>query len=386
MPLRAPLNFLKPVISPAFFLPKYLKILSLSDYRIIISSGTNMKKITKITFFLILLTAALQIAAAEELTLVTMNTWPAMNSNGFFRCEEWEAENDRLFRTEILTSALSELNADIIVLNGLNPAPALAESIASELGMKAETWVSRSGIRFGSVSLPVNLKEGDAILTSETLTAEPAGRLHMNGLLAGGSVTLFSRGGVQVVGSLITLDEKSVYLFSAVWTESRFDDEKSLDSLLQSYLDGDITGEEYSGNVINAVEGSETRREQAAETLSFINSIAGADPVILMGSLNALPGSREIKVLIDAGFVDVFELAGRGPGYTINTAENSSFEKIPEDSLSYASFGGAGRYRSDYIMIRGAGLKPVSAGIVMDKAVYGVYPSNRYGVKAVIEF
>lgn len=386
VPFRTSLYLLKPVISPAFFLPKCLKILSLSANRIIMSAGTTMKRIIKITFSIILFLFLLQAAAAEELTFVTMNAWSALDARGFFSCDEFEPENDRLFRNEILTSALAETGADVIVLNGLNPAAAQASSIAAELGMAAEVWVSRSGVRFGPVSLPANLKEGDAILTAESLSTESAGRLHLNGLLSTGPVTLFSKKGVQIFGSLITAGDTSFYVFSIVWTESLFDDEKSLEGLLKGYLEGRISADEYTELVSNAVEGSASRRAQASETLSFINSIAGESPVVLMGSFNALPGSGELSVLTDAGFVDVFKRTGRGPGFTIDTEENSNFEKIPDGSPQAALKEGSGRYRSDYIMIRGAGVKPLSAEIVLDEPVYGVYPSNRYGLKAVIEF
>ena len=57
---------------------------------------------------------------AEELTFVTLNAWSGLNYKGFFNCEEYETENDRLFREEVLISGLKGLDADVIVLNGIN--------------------------------------------------------------------------------------------------------------------------------------------------------------------------------------------------------------------------------------------------------------------------
>ena len=345
-----------------------------------------MKRIIKILFSIVIFAFAAGAVWAESFTFVTMNAWSAMDTRGFISCDEWEPENDRVFRNEILSSALNGLDADVIVLNDLNPAPDLAESIAAGFGMSAESWVSRSGLRIGPVSLPLNLKSGDAILFAEGLSAEPAGRLHMNGLLAGNRVSLFSRRGVQVFGCLVTSGDISFYVFSVVWTESLYDDEKTMLSMLEGYLGGEISADEYTEYISDAVAGSGIRQQQAAETLSFINSVAGEKPVVLMGSLNALPGSGELELLTDAGFIDVFDRAGRGSGYTIDTAENTSYSKFPEDSPQSALKSISGRYRSDYILIRGDEVKPVSADVVLDEPVYGVYPSCRYGVRAVIEF
>lgn len=332
---------------------------------------------------LLLMLFSLVSVFAEKLTFVTVNAWAGMDYSGFFSCEEYETANDRLFREEVLISGLNALEADVIVLNGINPAEAFSAAAAEKLRMNYDVQISRSGFRIGPLSLPVNLKEGDAILTDEALETESVGRIHMNGSLSNDIFTLFSRNGVQVFGRRLTAGDAVFYVFSTVWTESLFRDEKTLRQLMDGYLDGSITAEEYPILVEDAVSGAETRAKQAAETLSFINSTAGESPVILMGSLNALPDSKEIALLKNAGFTDVYQRTGRGKGYTIDVSGNSNNKKIPERSGNAAFLTSA--YRADYILIRGEGVVPISAEVVLDAPVYGVYPSNRYGVKAVIE-
>lgn len=343
-----------------------------------------MKNFVKILIFAGLLLVFLYPVSvvSEELSFVTVNVWPGIDYKGFFSCNEYETENDRLFRQEVLFSGLEALGADIIVLNGINPAENFSAAAAEHLGMNRNVGISRSGFRIGPVSLPMNLKAGDAILTAEAFDAVEAGRLHMNGGFSKSAVTLFSRNGVQVIGSRIAKDDISFYIFSVVWSESLFNDAISLKNMTDGYLNGSISPDEYMRMMDDAVSGSQMRLSQAAETLSFINSIAGESSVILMGSLNALPDSDELAVLKNAGFIDVFQKSGRGSGYTIDIEGNSNHKKIPEDSLGASD---SGQYRADYIMIRGAGLKPVSAEVVLDSPVYGVYPSLRYGVRAVIE-
>lgn len=331
-------------------------------------------------------------AFAEELSIVTANAWSGMSNKGFISCEEYEPDDVRGFRTEILISGLKELDADIIVLNGLNPAVKTAGMLASELEMSVSAWVSRSGMRIGPVSLPLNLKEGDAVLTAEALSAEPAGRLSLNSLISTGVFTFAGRDGVQVIGRKITVPGISgddgnafaLYVFSAVWSESVFNDKDSLDRLMTAYLSGEIDAEKYPEYISRAVEGAEARRAEAEKTLSFINSVAGSAPVILAGSLNALPGSGELQILKDAGFTDVYERSGRGPGNTVDSKRNSNFAKLNDEAAAVYDLVKSS-FRADYILIRGSELKPRSADIVLDEPVYGVFPSNRFGVRAVID-
>jgi hypothetical protein len=335
-----------------------------------------------VTIFIIAIFVPITVSA-EELTFVSVNSWAGLEYKGFISCKEYETENDRNFRHEVLLSGLETLKADVIVLNGINPANQSAADGAEKLGMNYLVQTSRSGLRIGPVSLPLNLREGDAIFTNKALETEAAGRIHMNGSFSNNIFTLFSRKGVQVLGQRVKAGDAEFYVFSAVWTESLFNDAKSLGLLLEGYLKGDISSEDYPLLIEDAVSGAEIRAAQAAETLSFINKTAGESPVILMGSLNALPDSKEISLLKNAGFSDVYQKVGRGKGNTIDLSGNSNYEKIPEGSGIAESLNGD--YRADYILIRGEGVNPVSAEVVLNVPVYGVYPSNRYGIKAVIK-
>ena len=214
--------------------------------------------------------------------------------------------------------------------------------------MNYDVQISRSGFRIGPVSIPLNLKEGDVIFTDSSFETESAGRIHMNGAFSNSIFTLFSKNGVQVFGRRIRTAESDFYVFSAVWTESLFNDEKSLRRMMDGYLNGSISADEYQDLIGNAVSGAETRALQAAETLSFINSTAGESPVILMGSLNALPDSEEIKLFKNSGFTDVYLKSGRGKGNTIDVSGNSNYKKIPAESGNSAFLSDG--YRADYIM------------------------------------
>ncbi len=337
--------------------------------------------------------------STDRLIVSTINAWSGLGQDGLIKRKEYESAKDRDFRHEVLLSGLRDLNSDVIIINGINPAMGFAKTAAEALGMTAEAAVSRAGFRIGPVSLPLNLKEGDAILTrggeasDRKFGSEDAGNLHLNGLISAGGFSFLSAEGVQVKGiKLIPPREEAakgsyegpgIYIFSVVWTESVINDYETLERLLKAYKSGKITADEYTAAVEDAVDGSEKRLEQAKETLSFINSEAGASPVIIAGSLNALPESKEVEILKSAGFKDVFERTGRGKGYTFNKMKNSNFSKIRDTDGPSADYIYSNS-RLDYIMIRGNGLWAKSAEIVLDDSVYGVYPSLRYGIRAVI--
>jgi hypothetical protein len=314
---------------------------------------------------------------AQDLSIVTVNAWSGMDNEGFFKCGEYESEEVRDFRQEVLSAGLEKQAADVIVLNGINPSGNFIGTAAESLGMVSDAWVSKSGFRIGPLSLPINLKTGDAILVRENLSPVFAGRKILNGGFSNRTFTFFSRNGSQLLCSRINFNGTDIYIFSVEWAESVFSDRMSLELLLDSYLENDIEPEQYSDLIEDAVSGSQLRAAQAEETLSFINSTAGEAPVVLCGSLNALPGSAEMDLLMSAGFIDVFKKAGSGAGYTLDPKINTNIYKM-DDELSL------GRYRTDYILIRGAELIPIDAELVFNKPVYGVYPSNRFGVKAVI--
>ncbi|MDC7125849.1 MAG: endonuclease/exonuclease/phosphatase family protein, partial [Spirochaetales bacterium] len=241
-----------------------------------------------------------------------------------------------------------------------------AELASAYLGYDTDYHTSRSGIRIASVSIPINLREGDSIFFRKEYSSDFAGKIGMKSLVSSEIFTIFGRDGVQAFGRKISTEKTSFYVFSVVWTESYFNDKKSLEIMLNSYVDGKIDGKTYYSIIKNAVYGADARLAQAEETLSFINSIAGEAPVIILGSLNSLHDSPELKLLKNAGFVDTVEFSGLREDYTMKNQ--------------------FGTYRSDYILIRGKDLKIITTERVLDKPVYGVYPASRYGIKAVINF
>jgi hypothetical protein len=49
---------------------------------------------------------------------------------------------------------------------------------------------------------------------------------------------------------------------------------------------------------------------------AYVGTTGGAPHSVILGDLNAEPGSLEMAMLADAGLIDAWSVAGGGPGYT----------------------------------------------------------------------
>lgn len=113
---------------------------------------------------------------------------------------------------------------------------------------------------------------------------------------------------------------------------------------------------------------------QPAQLTEVLNG-PGASPrcVILTGDFNGPPGSQAWQMLRDSAFVDAWETAGAGPGYTAGRCERL---RNSEPALSR---------RIDWIMCRGP-FEILQASQVgadpSDRTADGLWPSDHAGISA----
>jgi endonuclease/exonuclease/phosphatase family metal-dependent hydrolase len=313
---------------------------------------------------------------AENITVATFNVWSGLTYRGFFSSGTYEDGATREFRYDLLASGLRELSPDIVALQEGNPLPSFAERIAGDLGYDQTADVRQGGVRIGPVGLPTNLREGSVILAD---TNRSLNRLAVQNLVGpgAGNVAAFQFGpGSQVVAAQIEVEERPVYVFTTRWTPSPPADTVRMQALVASYVAGEITGDELTDLISEAVSGTERRQQEARRTLTFINELAGENPVILMGSFYSIPDSPEIDILRAGGFTDVWQAVGRGPGVTYDPQTNTN---ITAHDLAA---NGSGRERYDYIFIRGSGIVARSAQIIFSQPTFGVHASDHYGILA----
>lgn len=110
-------------------------------------------------------------------------------------------------------------------------------------------------------------------------------------------------------------------------------------------------------------------------------------PAILMGDLNAVPESAELRFLLGLGsldgrsthWADCFGERGEGPGYTFDRVGNA-----------YAAQGRERPRRIDYVLVRGPDElgrgQPLTARVALTEPRDGVFASDHFGVLAEVTF
>jgi hypothetical protein len=335
-------------------------------------------------WFLVGFTLAIQAAlscahASETLKIVTINVWSGLDYLGYFKMGEYEDRALRALRTEVLIAQLNELAPDIVGLNEANKLPRYARHVARELGFDAIWHVGVGGLRAGPVGLPVNLREGDAILARPQLGLQRAGRKQLSGGPVGNFFTAHFSDATQVVAGKIQIARQSIYLFCTHWHASAFLSNGYAAEIQRRVASGQLASKKADRWLKDARAGQDRRLREARKMLAFIQRVAGDSPVILMGDFNALPDSDEIGLLRKAGFVDAFAAVGTGLGYTWDENRNANIklqnqgraDRVPDLPPSK---------RIDYIFVRGSGLKLNRAQVVLDRSTHGLYPSDHFGV------
>ena len=322
----------------------------------------------------------------RALKIATINVWSGLTYSGTFRTRTYESKEERSFRYGLLVNALRELDADVLSVNEANMLPGYAKRLARDLDYDYVHAVRYGGVRLGPVGFPINLREGDVILAKKYLNLASVGTRGLRGGYAGNFASFHVKNATQVLAGKITVGEREVLLFNTHWHASEFASGRQLQTLVELFSGGHIDGEELLARVQDAVDGRERRFEEALRTVEYIDELtqlaAENAAVLLMGTLNALPGSAEVKVLQKSGFVDSWE-AGRGAGYTRDGIRNTNIIRYFQDETSSEE---PRRDRIDYIFYRGEGVRAVSASIALDEATYEIHPSDHFAAVAEIEF
>jgi hypothetical protein len=276
-----------------------------------------------------------------------------------------------------LARDIAALEPDIVTVGEANPVYDVADRLSESLGLAAVAHMAEGGVRIGPVGLPVNLRLGDVILSPLAAAPELAGRKTLSGGYVGRTFSFQTGETNQILSAKIRIAGRDVYLFHTRWHESPFATREDMGALVDAYRNGELEADVYLDRMRRTVEGAERRLEEARRTVIAVDEIAGDSPVILTGTLNALPGSPELTVLEKAGFTDAFAVAGRGPDETWDPARN---ELIAREEL-----GGWGPERSarvDYVLVRGAGIRVEAAEVVLDTPEHEL--SDHFGVLARI--
>lgn len=256
--------------------------------------------------YLLLLPA---ICFSQSLKILSVNVWSGLDYKGFFKCGEYESEETREKRFNLLAESIRELAPDIIYLQEVNPAGGYSSRIANLLGYDEIHHVCNSGIKIIGLGIPVNLNDGIAILASPELQLQKYDVWKLSGPfgLYGGAITLhFSEANFALVGKIL-YNNVPFLLINTHLSDFPPSDSLHKAELIKMAVSYGLSSEALASAVKKWEERIEKKKEEFAALEKHIEMLDTTTAYILGGDFNCLSEERLFKdftskmKLIDCG-------------------------------------------------------------------------------------
>ncbi len=327
-------------------------------------------KTTFLTIKLCLFISFFTFSQINSLKVLTINVWSGLDYRGTFSFGEYESDEIREKRFEVLLKQIKMLQPDVIFLQEANPVGKYSAKLADELGYDEIHQVCNGGIKFGPLGLPSNFKEGIAILVRKDLLLEEHHTSKLTGSFGiyGDMLTIhFDESHFFIVGKIM-VNDTPLYLINA-----HLGSEPPFDSV-----------------------GVQKRNAEVEQILSYVEELEN-HPVILGGDFNAAPESDEIKKISQSKkLFDSYSKASLDKNYTWDPVKNINIrystnhfdargEALTEDEIKSADYDNIPR-KIDYIFLneKFSSIDFISSAIVLDSLIDGLFASDHFGVLAEI--
>jgi len=340
-----------------------------------------------------------QDASGQTLEAITFNVWHGLRSGESNKRFPGEDEDRKERRLAWQIEELKRLDPDLLFFQEVNPNQPLAGWYAKQLGYDEIHKVTSCGLHLGGIyKIPKNMNEGIAILAKPELGLRRVGKKRLSG-----NATCSATWGFQtkesryaLFGEITVNGEKvlvtTAHLFSAPFVLPSFDED------LEQLVEQGVLEPAQQAEILAAREQKVQRATGEAKLLvqeiEKRRSRLGSDvPVILGGDFNAEPTTPGIAAIKAAGFVE----AGTGPdfhtwdpvtnevNYGIGTRRHDplpTFDK-PEVQELLAHRSTTPR-QIDHIFVS-PDFKVVAAEMVLNRDKDGMYPSDHFGILAVLQ-
>ena len=329
-------------------------------------------------------------APREDIRILTINVWSGLTYKGFFKMGRHPDDPQK--RYELLVGEIRQLDPHVIAIQEANPLPEYAERLAADLDYRAIYRVALGGIRFGPVGIPVNLREGDAILVKKPLIIEDLGRRRLSGSGIATNWFCFQLGdATQAIVGRVMIRGRPIYVYAAHLHSGPFHGTALKESVER--LAHEISKEEVERARRGAERDVEQRRYELATLMKYIEeTLPTGMPAILLGDFNTPAESGELDRLLASGkWADTFRLKNpHDEGATWDPSQNSNSRQRPGASTPYDLLcAHHERYSSriDFIFVNEAIPRDhiLESRVVMTP-VGGLSPSDHYGVFTVLRW
>lgn len=342
-----------------------------------------------------------------RLRLLTINVWSGLDYQGFFRFGEYESSKRRKERFTALVKQVKELDPDVVFVQEANFAGPYARRLASMLGFTEIHQVANGGIKFGPLGIPVNFKEGMAILAKPALRLRRHDVWKLSGPLGlyGDFMTLNFKEAVHSLAVKIIINDTPFYLVNVHLNASPPYDEGLLGKLRERPDGQEMSSEQFERALAVTKERNQRRRREIQRLLQGLKSLPEGAPVIIAGDFNAEMNSPELQMFISsAGVLDVLtaaqdrDVAGSrenrftwDPGLNENIVyssrpKNASGRKLKGYDLLNALNAATPR-RIDFIFLNKE-FRPenvLASSLAVQSKEFGLHASDHFGVFAEVD-
>jgi endonuclease/exonuclease/phosphatase family metal-dependent hydrolase len=325
-----------------------------------------------------------------EIRILTINVWSGLTYKGFFKMGEYQHHPEK--RYQLLVSEIRKLSPDVLAIQEANLLPFYAKRLAVDLDYEVIYRVALGGIRFGSLGIPTNMREGQAILVKKPWTIENLDKKRLGGqgiatnwlCLHFGEITQALLGRVVIYG-------KPLYLYNVHLHEGPF--KGSVLEAMFKRLAQEMTTEKLE-EARKAIEKDiKRRKDEIANLIKFVEeTLPPGMPAIILGDFNTTSESGELEPLLAGDrWVDSFRIMNpHEEGMTWDPQHNPNYrpaETVKDPYGTLQAYHGSHPYRIDFILVNNhIPRDDVLESRVVMTPMDGLSPSDHYGVLTTLKW
>lgn len=259
--------------------------------------------------------------------IVTWNLWHALNGRGRLFFGRLEAEGRTRLRHQLQAQLLSDLQADLICLQEVNPLLLRTQQLGSKLDLLAHSHWDSAGLKLKHWGPPFNLSSGLLTLIRAAYSPTLSWRRQLSGpeaTLLRHPISLQFKEARQALFTEAFHPRGRMLIVNTHFHHGLEDPEQLVGEIKQIFSDRPFT-HQLKGRLIEELRrGHQRRLDEARKLVAEISRRQSRYALIfILGDLNASPQDEMYQIFQEAGFSDLW-LRNPDPGYTWHPEKNDS--------------------------------------------------------------
>lgn len=329
---------------------------------------------------------------------LTMNVWHGLAGRGHVRFREFENSARREVRWQMILDELGSRQADLVLLQELNPLEVRAQELRRKLGGRVLIRHDQAGVKFLGVGLPENLSTGLGLLLSAQVRLVETESLQLSGVGFSGARFSMHLGEIRsAIAAWVDHPDRGRILVINTHLHHGFEATPILRELLrEAHADGRVHQTELDRLEVALAEARDRRLLELDRLLEFVDRAErrrSVDSILIGGDLNSPPEGVVARGLAAQGWLDLHAARGAAEP-TWDATRNFANHKLqadfefplptfgnPELQKLYRAFDDRPR-RIDYLWAKGDLARAAArAQLVFDRPnTDGFCASDHFGV------